>query len=73
MHVEKYKSSFAGPYRGGAAKAQSSAPAPAGEDWGAQIVDWTNQAVTAYGSLLLNDGMTRACLVVCVGVALGDG
>ena len=42
----------------GAAEAQSSAPAPAGEDWGAQVVDWTNQAVTAYGTLLLNDGMT---------------
>jgi hypothetical protein len=41
----------------GTAAAQSSAPAPAGEDWGSEIVDWTNQAVTAYGGLLLDDGM----------------
>ena len=42
----------------GSATAQTSAPAPAGEDWGSQIVDWTSQAVTAYGGILLSDGMT---------------
>lgn len=41
----------------GSATAQGGAPAPAGEDWGAQIVDWTSQAVTAYGGILLSDGM----------------
>ncbi len=42
----------------GSAAAQTGPPAPAGEDWGGQMVNWTNQAVTAYGGILLHDGMT---------------
>ena len=43
---------FAGP------AAAQSAPAPAGEDWGQKLVDITNQTVSAYGGLLLHDGLT---------------
>ena len=39
------------------ASAQSLPPAPAGEDWGTQLVDWTEAMITSYGGLFVNDGM----------------
>jgi len=41
------------------ASAQSGGPpAPAGEDWGAQLVDWTQTMVTNYGGVFVSDGIT---------------
>ncbi len=43
-----------------AASAQSAAPpAPAGLDWGSELVDWTNQMVTSYGGVFVSDGLTE--------------
>ena len=42
------------------ASAQSSAPpSPIGFDWGSELVDWTQQMVTSYGGIFVQDGLTE--------------
>jgi hypothetical protein len=41
------------------ASAQTTPPAPSGFDWGSELVDWTQQMVTSYGGIFVQDGLTE--------------
>ena len=41
------------------ASAQVTIPTPLGEDWGSNLVDWTQQMVTSYGGVFVQDGLTE--------------
>ncbi len=49
-----------------AASASAQAPVPLGENWGGQLVDWTNQAVNAYGALFISDGITELAWILAL-------
>ena len=41
------------------ASAQTPIPVPTGYDWGSVLVDWTQQMVTSYGGVFVQDGLTE--------------
>lgn len=41
------------------ASAQTPIPVPSGYNWGSVLVDWTQQMVTSYGGVFVQDGLTE--------------